>query len=124
MSDKVGKFSQKNDPMTVLAKYNKDGKEPVSQQETIVERGRNKEIDALDWKPGTLSNMEMDRKNKKITFMKVEKILEPSTKKLNEARGYVVADYQDFLEKQWLAELKKAYKVQTNKKVFKGLIKK
>ncbi len=124
LSDKVGKFAQKNDPAAVLAKYNKDGKEPVSQQETIVERGRNKKIDALDWKPGALSKMEMDRKNKKITFMKVEKILDPSTKKLNEARGYVVADYQDFLEKQWLTELKKAYKVQTNKKVFKGLVKK
>lgn len=124
LSEKVGKFVQKNNSAAVLAKYNKDGKEPVSQQETIVERGRNKEIDALDWKPGTLSKMEMDRKNKKITFMKVEKILDPSTKKLNEARGYVVADYQDFLEKQWLTELKKAYKVQTNKKVFKGLVKK
>ena len=124
LSDKIGKFVQKNNPAAVLAKYNKDGKEPVTQQETIVEKGRNKAIDALDWKVGTLSKMEMDRKNKKITFMKVEKILEPSIKKLSEARGYVVADYQDFLEKQWLTELKKAYKVQENKKVFKGLVKK
>ncbi len=124
LTEKVSKFAQKNSPSAVLVKYNKEEKMPVSQQETIVERGRNKEIDAMDWKPGTLSKMEMDRKNKRITFMKVEKILEPSTKKLNEARGYVVADYQDFLEKQWLTELKKAYKVQTNKKVFKGLIKK
>jgi len=124
LSDKVGKFVQKNNPAAVLAKYNKDGKEPISQQETIVERGRNKAIDALDWKVGTLSKMEMNRKDKQITFMKVEKILDPSVKKLSEARGYVVADYQDFLEKQWLTELKKAYKVQMNKKVFKSLIKK
>ena len=107
-----------------MAKYNKNGKEPVLHQETTVERGRNKQIDALNWKAGTLSEMDMDRKNKQITFMKVEQILEPSAKKLSEARGYVVADYQDFLEKQWLSELKKAYKVQTNKKVFKSLIKK
>ena len=124
ISDKIGKFVQKNSPDAALAKYNKDGKEPLLHQETTVERGRNKQIDALDWKPGTLSKMEMDRKNKKITFMKVERILEPTVKKLSEARGYVVADYQDFLEKQWLSELKKAYKVQTNKKVFKSLIKK
>lgn len=124
LTEKVSKFVQKNTPDATLAKYNKDGREAVIQKETIVERGRNKEIDALDWKPGTLSKMEMDRKNKKITFMKVEKILDPSIKKLSEARGYVVADYQDFLEKQWLSELKKAYKIQTNKKVFKSLIKK
>ena len=58
------------------------------------------------------------------TLNQVERILEPSIKALSEARGYVVADYQDFLEKQWLTELKKAYKTQTNKKVFKSLIKK
>jgi len=124
ISDKIGKFVQKNGPDATLAKYNKEGKEPVSYQQTTVERARNKEIDALSWKSGTISEMKMDRKNKKITFMKVEEILEPSPKKLSEARGYVVADYQDFLEKQWLTELKKAYKVQTNKKVFKSLVKK
>ncbi len=124
ISDKIGSFVEKNSPDVVLGKYNKNGKEPVMHKQTTVERGRNKEIDALDWTQGTLSKMEMDRKNKQITFMKVEQILEPSVKQLSEARGYVVADYQDFLEKQWLAELKKAYKVQTNKKVFKSLIKK
>ncbi len=123
ISDKIGSFVEKNAPEAVLAKYNKNGKEPVLHQATTTERGRNKQIDALDWKAGTLSKMEMDRKNKQITFMKVEQILEPTAKKLSEARGYVVADYQDFLEKQWLTELKKAYKIQTNKKVFKSLIK-
>ena len=123
LSDKIEKFVQKSSPKAVLSKYNKDGRTLVSHQETIVEKGRNKQIDALAWKVGTLSKMEMDRKNKKITFMKIEKIIEPTPKKLSEARGYVVADYQDFLEKQWLSELKKAYKVQVNKKVFKRLIK-
>jgi len=123
ISDKIGSFVKNNTPDAVLAKYNKNGKEPVLHQETTVERGRNKQIDSLNWIAGTLSGMEMDRKNKQITFLKVEQILEPSAKKLNEARGYVVADYQDFLEKQWLSELKKAYKIQTNKKVFKSLIK-
>lgn len=124
ISDKIGGFAANNTPDAVLAKYNKNGKESVLHQETTVERGRNKQIDALNWKAGTLSEMDMDRKNKQITFLKVEQILEPSAKKLSEARGYVVADYQDFLEKEWLSELKKAYKVQTNKKVFKSLVKK
>ncbi|MEM1120234.1 MAG: hypothetical protein AAGJ18_07275, partial [Bacteroidota bacterium] len=124
LSDKIGKFVQKNEPSAVLAKYNKPDREAVSYQQTTVERGRNKEIDAMEWKAGNLSEMKMDRKKKTITFMKVEEILEPTPKKLSEARGYVVADYQDFLEKEWLVELKKAYKVQTSKKTFKSLIKK
>lgn len=124
LSDRIGKFVQKNEPTAVLAKFNKDGKEAVSQHEMTVEKGRNKQVDALEWKEGALSKMEMNRKNKEITFMKIEKIIEPTTKKLSEARGYVVADYQDFLENKWIADLKKAYKVKVDKKVFKSLIKK
>lgn len=46
-----------------------------------------------------------------------------TTKTLDEARGYVVADYQDFLEKKWNKELRAKYPVKVNDKVFKGLIK-
>ncbi len=122
--DKVEKFAKNNPPKAVLAKFNTTDKKPLLHQELVVEKGRNKRVDALEWKAGTFSEMEMDRKNKTITFMKVEEILNSTTKKLSEARGYVVADYQDFLEKQWLAELRKAYKVRVDKKVFKSLIKK
>jgi len=74
ISDKIGGFVEKNSPDAVLEKYNKSGKEPVMHKQTTVERGRNKDIDALDWTQGTLSKMEMDRKNKQITFMKVEQM--------------------------------------------------
>jgi peptidyl-prolyl cis-trans isomerase SurA len=56
--------------------------------------------------------------------MKVEEILPPAAKTLTEARGYAVADYQDFLEKQWIEELRKEYSVQVNEDVLKSLIKK
>lgn len=46
-----------------------------------------------------------------------------TTKTLEEARGYVVADYQDNLEKEWNKELKAKYPVKLNDKVFKTLIK-
>lgn len=44
-------------------------------------------------------------------------------KKIDEARGYVVADYQDYLEKQWNAELRKKYPVKVEDKVIKSIIK-
>ena len=56
--------------------------------------------------------------------MKIETLLPPSEKTLKQARGYVIADYQDFLEKQWLEELRSQYKVDIDQKVFKGLVKK
>jgi peptidyl-prolyl cis-trans isomerase SurA len=55
--------------------------------------------------------------------MKVEKILPPTVKTLSEARGYVVADYQEFLEKKWLSDLEKNYKVEINTAVFDSLVK-
>jgi peptidyl-prolyl cis-trans isomerase SurA len=39
----------------------------------------------------------------------------PETKKLDEAKGLVTSDYQTFLEDQWIADLKKTYKVVVNR---------
>ena len=55
--------------------------------------------------------------------MVIKEVKPPSVKSLDEARGYVIADYQDFLEKKWLEELNANYKVEKNNKVFNNLIK-
>ena len=54
--------------------------------------------------------------------MKVEKLLPVGPKSLGESRGYAVADYQDFLEKQWVDDLKKMYKITVDEKVLNSLI--
>lgn len=43
-------------------------------------------------------------------------------KELSEARGYVIADYQDQLEREWVDRLRKQYDVRVNKKVLNKLI--
>ena len=48
----------------------------------------------------------------------------PGIKTLDEARGYVVAEYQDFLEKQWNEKMKKSYPLKVNETVFKSISKK
>jgi peptidyl-prolyl cis-trans isomerase SurA len=45
-----------------------------------------------------------------------------TAKTLNDARGYVIADYQDFLEKDWLASLERKYPVVVNEAIFKALL--
>ncbi|MBS1772015.1 MAG: peptidylprolyl isomerase [Bacteroidetes bacterium] len=47
----------------------------------------------------------------------------PTPKTLDEAKGYVVAEYQDYLEKNWNAEMRKKYPVKVNEDVFKSMVK-
>lgn len=47
----------------------------------------------------------------------------PAPKTLEEARGYVVAEYQDYLEKQWNEKMRKEYPVKVNEQVFKSMVK-
>lgn len=56
-------------------------------------------------------------------IMKVERIVPPTPKTLDEARGYIIADYQDKLEKDWIASLKAKYAVKVNEDVLRSLIK-
>jgi len=42
---------------------------------------------------------------------------------LSEARGYVISDYQDSLEKDWVKMLQSSYKIDVNQDAFKALIK-
>jgi peptidyl-prolyl cis-trans isomerase SurA len=48
----------------------------------------------------------------------------PTAKTLDEARGYVVAEYQDYLEKQWNEKMRREYPVKLNEQVFKSMVKK
>ena len=62
--------------------------------------------------------------NNTIVFVKVKKVLKAEPKKLNEIRGVVTSDYQTYLEKLWLDELRKKYQVSVNEPVLRSLIKK
>ena len=49
---------------------------------------------------------------------KVLKIIPPSGKTLDETRGKVINDYQQYLEDNWVSNLKKEFKVNVNQEVF------
>ena len=107
----------------VLKKMN--GKtEIVTVQALKFERGKNKSLDAIGkWSEGALSAIEADKRTNSMTFYKIEKIIPPTVKTLADARGYVVADYQEFLEKKWLTDLEKTYEVKTNKMAIESIVK-
>ncbi len=107
----------------VLKKFNKKGKpEVVSVLEKLYEKDKNKDLGTL-WKAGDMTVAKTDTTTKTSSFLKIEAIVPPTPKVLAEARGYAVADYQDFLEKKWIQDLRKEYPVELNEAAFKTLIK-
>lgn len=83
-------------------------------------QGDNQWIDKLKKTKG-LSNPIEENGNIKLIYINGE--VPPEPKLINEARGLIIADYQNELEKNWIKKLKQKYKVEINEKVLKEIIK-
>lgn len=122
--DDVRKFAAKNKPDAVLKKFNKGEKPILTVREYLYEHGKNAVVDQMVWKAGNLSFSEEDKRNSGWSFLKIEEVLPPMPKTLDESRGYVIADYQDKLEQEWVRDLGTKYRIRVNQGVFQGLIRK
>ncbi len=76
------------------------------------EKGESKIIDKVSWAAG----LHETEDNGIYYLVEVNRLLLPGVKTFQEARASVISDYQDKLEKDWVAQLKKKYTVQVNKK--------
>ena len=56
-----------------------------------------------------------------FTILRVDRIYPETRKELKEARGEVLNDYQNYLEKQWVTELRDTYTVKVNKRNYRNL---
>ncbi len=118
----VWTFAAQNKSEAVAKKFNANG-EVLTVIEKLYERGKNKDLGSL-WKAGDRTDTKTDAGTKTSSFLKIEEIVPAQPKPLADARGYAVADYQDYLEKKWIDDLRKEYDVKLNEEVLKGLIKK
>ena len=119
----IRKMAAKKDTKVVTDKFNKDKNSIVKVRRETFEAGKNKIVDGMKWKPGALSEVEINEQDGSFNFIKIEKIIPATGKSLSEARGYAVADYQDHLEAKWIKDLELSYKIDVNQKVLDQLIK-
>jgi peptidyl-prolyl cis-trans isomerase SurA len=77
-------------------------------------RKENKYIDAVTWAPGLSNDIPA---NPGVVIVNVKKVIPPEGKTLNEARGLITNDYQNFLEKIWVEYLRNKYTVSVNKDI-------
>jgi peptidyl-prolyl cis-trans isomerase SurA len=117
-ASKVYDFAKKNDDAKIESKFN-------DQQKMVVITkldcdAKSKECGTMEWKKGSMSSIKMEEDGT-FSFTKLGDIKPSKQKTLAEARGYIVADYQDFLEKEWIASISKEIKVEMKQDVINKL---
>ena len=83
----------------------------------LYSKGDNTIIDKISFNVETALNKNYDINTEKRQILFVNKILEPQVKTLSEAKGLVTADYQAFLEKNWISELRSKHTITVNKEI-------
>ena len=99
----------------VLAHINTNGEELITIETGAWEEAQNPVVDYYVW-----NGKEPENFDSATTFIRGDKI-KPEPKMLDEARGLFISDYQDYLEEQWIKELRRKYKVKVNKKLLKSI---
>jgi peptidyl-prolyl cis-trans isomerase SurA len=118
----IQEFARTHTAEEVKAKFNTAEGVVVTSEEGLYEKGRNPITAKMLWKVGGMSLAEDNTRSRSVVFYKIEEIVPPGPKTLNEARGYVIADYQDQLERDWVEGLRRKFKVQINQKIFDSLV--
>lgn len=115
--------SKKKPVDKVIKDYSKVQPPIVTYEKNYLEKEADS-MKALPWAANQVTPYVLDKEKGIATWRKVEKILPVQLKTLDESRGYVIADYQDFLEKEWILQLQKEFNTTVNNSVFESLVKK
>ena len=82
--------------------------------------GDNAYLDKAKWTKGV---SEFLTESDAIIVVEITDVIPSSYKEINECKGKVISDYQNFLEDQWLLMLRDKYTVNINHEVLKSVVK-
>ena len=124
IAEEAHKLAEKKESADeIQKKLNKEGSHSkVSVITGKYEKGQYDVVDKTNWVKGLTTVNKLN--DSSFQFIFIKDIVKPEPKTLKEAKGYVVSDYQEYLEKKWLADLRNKYPIVVNQDVFKSLIKK
>jgi peptidyl-prolyl cis-trans isomerase SurA len=102
----------------LLKEFNADSKLNLRVEKDLYEANDEEILKDVKWEKGVYGPI---KNGENQALILVKDILEPTAKTLKEARGLVTADYQNFLEKEWIAELRGKYEFEANSDLLKQI---
>ena len=117
----VYSYAQKKTHDKIINKYKDEKGIKFSYEEMILSKDSDL-IAGMELKPNAVTRLSM--KPQPATFYAFDSVISPTKKTLDEAKGYVIADYQDYLENAWIEKLRDLYPIKVKEKVLKSLVKK
>jgi peptidyl-prolyl cis-trans isomerase SurA len=105
-------------PEKICSMINKDSIPAITYQILKVEQGANPLIDKTTWTKNHYS-VYPETNGSKLVY--IINLLDPEPKPLNEVKGLVTAEYQNYLEQQWITELRSKYTWQVDENVLKSI---
>lgn len=82
------------------------------------EKDDNDVLNQVKWELGVSKTIEWKGNT---VFVQIMELIPPQQKELNECRGLVISDYQNYLEDIWVKELKQKYPVKINSEVLNAI---
>lgn len=108
----------KKSPDEIMDAMSKGNPSPVSRRDGRFNHGDNDVMETIAWKPGF---SELVQRNNLWYLIDFKQIIPVTPKSLDEARGVITADYQTYLEKEWLQSLRGRYKVDVDESVLQQM---
>ncbi len=103
----------------LMKTFNSSSQLEVSSEKGLMETEQNPLLSETDTRRG-VSNVIKSGNN--FAVVRVNEFLPSQPKKMNEVRGLVIADYQNYLEKKWVKELRSKYEYIVNTDALELLI--
>ena len=119
VADEVKKMVEKGtDVKLIMQEVNASSQLNLRYETKKYLKGENEFVDQVEWEKGSSKNIAV---NGRVHFVQIQNIIEPTYKTLDDSRGLITSDYQNYLEKQWIKDLKSIYQYDIDKKVLKEL---
>jgi peptidyl-prolyl cis-trans isomerase SurA len=108
-------------PDSIVRVLNKDSQLNLQTKQGKFAKGDNEIIDTLGVAvvPGITPNI---MHNGQVVVVDVKRVIQPEPKTLEEAKGLITSDYQNYLEKGWIAYLRGKYPVTVHQEVVDSIV--